>query len=429
MLLYSQQIACRLACLLLIPGYCYTSSAEISDALPNLQQSEPSAEPPTDIQLVADPNSSPNELGIVAQRPDKGPYVETRFGFMVPYRQPVPGTEIFIEMIPIPGKSFLMGSPANADYGHDDERPQNEVSVSPFWIAKTETTWAQVTPYFQLRDVFKKFQRDGIRKVDDHNGADAVTVASDLYDPSLTYGDGDAPDTPAATMTPYSAKQFTKWLSLSSGVLYRLPYESEWEYACRAGSTTAWHFGDDPAKLKEYAWYEENSNNKRQAVAQLKPNAFGLHDMHGNVAEWVLDQYQDDWYQSLQQEMNLIPESTYRWPDKTFPRVARGGSWELDADACRSSFRLASDDDKWKDEDPNLPQSPWWYTSSPATGVGFRIIRPLLEPSKLAQRQVFWEATVEEIKSTVEMRIYQEGRGSIGIVDPQLPDIIKRMDK
>ena len=375
--------------------------------------------------VSAEVDSEPNPLGIVAEKPESGPFVETEFGFMVPYAQKIEGTEIVIEMIPIPGGTFSMGCPEDAEYGYDDEKPQVEVTIQPFWMAKTETTWAQFDLYRELHDVFKEFQRANYRKVTEENKIDAITVASNLYDSSFTYNGGDAPETPAATMTPYTARQFTKWLSLGTGVFYRLPYESEWEYACRAGSTSAWHFGDDEEMLEEYGWFEDNSDDERQPVGQLKPNDFGLYDMHGNVAEWVLDQYQEDWFATLAEQENLSPATAFREPDKAYPRVARGGSWEMDADSCRSGFRLSSDDPEWKSEDPNYPKSPWWYTSEPSTGVGFRVIRPLLGPTERSAKEYFWGGAVEEIVKTAEKRIYREGRGAEGLAGPDLLKAVK----
>ena len=384
-------------------------------------------------QILANPKptrrkpakSNVNSLGIVPEKPASGPFVETEFGFMVPYKQAIEGTDIVFEMVPIPGGTFLMGTAEDSEFGYDDEKPRVEIQVGPFWMAKTETTWAQFDLYRELHDVFKEFQRSNFRKVSEESKADSITVASNLYDSSFTYNGGDGPDTPAATMTPYTARQFTKWLSLGTGVFYRLPYETEWEYACRAGSETAWHFGDDEDLLEEYAWYEDNSDDERQPVGQLKPNPFGLYDMHGNVAEWVLDQYQEDWYQQLAERETRDVESSFRKPDEVYPRVARGGSWEMDADSCRSAFRLSSDDPEWKSEDPNYPKSPWWYTSEPSTGVGFRVIRPLQEPADRQSQEAFWEGAVPEIGALAEKRIYREGRGAQGLAGPDLLKAVK----
>ena len=112
------------------------------------------------------------------------------------------------------------------------------------------------------------------------------------------------------------------------------------------------------------------------------------------------------------------------WPTKLSPRIVRGGAFYDDAAQCRSAARRGSEDIAWKDIDPNLPKSPWWYTEEPALGIGMRIVRPLNVPDK-AQRRRWWNADIDSIRADTNGRILQ-GRGARGIVDPQLPDEVKK---
>jgi formylglycine-generating enzyme required for sulfatase activity len=164
-----------------------------------------------------------------------------------------------------------------------------------------------------------------------------------------------------------------------------LPTEAEWEYACRAGTKTAYSFGDDPEKLDEHAWYFDNGDDTYHKVGLKKPNAWGLFDMHGNVAEWVLDQHVPDFYAQF---MGTIAEKPLALPLKEYPHVARGGSWDQDPEELRSAARLSSTKD-WKQQDPQIPQSIWYLTD--AQHVGFRIVRPLEEPSEEEKKEL-WDA-------------------------------------
>lgn len=380
--------------------------------------------------------------GLVAEKPATGRFVPTERGFMVPYTETIPGTNVSFEMVPIAGGDFLLGSPEGEASRSADEGPQVRVRIAPFWIGRCEVTWAEYQAYMAMYDVFKKLQRlaaapidaggrgaDGAAwklierhardgKLEEALGLDAVTTATPLYDASFTYGVGDQPNQPAVTMTQFAARQYTKWLSGLTGRDYRLPTEAEWEYAARAGTTTAYSFGNDPKDLADYGWFVENGDYQTHPVGTKQPNPWGLYDMHGNVAEWTLDQYQPDAYATLKDEPIAAGEAV-RWPTKLYPRAIRGGSWLEEAAACRSAARQKSEEDEWKLSDPNLPLSPWWYTEEPATAVGMRIIRPL-EPLTVEEKARVWEADVESIRRDVRDRL-QEGRGAAGVADEQLP--------
>ena len=372
---------------------------------------------------------APSRLGIVDTKPTgKERFVEVDGGFMVAYQATVPGTEIKYTMVPIPGGTFTMGSPEDEEDRGDDEGPQFEVTVKPFWMGKFEVTWAEYQHYMGMCDELQALQRTGIRKITDENKVDGFTAPSNLYDPGATYYEGDGLREPAATMSQFAAKQYTKWLSKISKDFYRLPTEAEWEYACRAGTKTAYHFGDDVDELEDYGWFEDNSEEVRTDCGQLKPNKWGLYDMYGNVAEWVLDQYDEDGYTHVEAGAKLTVEQAYRKPTKLFPRVVRGGYWESTPEECRSASRLGSEE-YWREEDPNVPKSPWWLTNSEALGVGFRVIRPLTAPETDSARNEFWDADLPSIMEDVGERMTTHGKGNYAPVDPDLPKDIQRLNK
>ena len=364
-------------------------------------------------------------------------------------------------MVPIPGGEFTLGSPPEEAGRTEAEGPQVRVEVAPFWMGRCEVTWAEYKAFMDLYDSFKGLTSlrpllaaDLAERVADKNrrkvllnrqkrflallsdapelhrhlqappdGIDAITVPTPLYEPDFTFEVGDDDQQPAVTMTQYAAKQYTKWLSAVCGSFYRLPTEAEWEYACRAGTSTAFYFGDDPAALGDYAWYFDNSDEQTHQVGQKQPNAWGLYDMHGNVAEWTLDGFSEEGYASLQGLTQKAGE-VVTWPTELYPRVVRGGHWDEDATGCRSAARMQSQDEDWKDVDPNVPLSPWWFTSDPARGVGFRLLRPL-EPPKAADANKFWEADVDEIRDDVATRL-DEGRGAQERVHVELPQAIRQ---
>lgn len=366
--------------------------------------------------------------GLVKEKPSDGPFVETDRGYMVPFKMTIPNTDIEYEMIPIPGGTVLMGSP-DSEEGHTEmEGPQVSVQVEPFWMGKHEVTWAEYQRFMRLHDIFKRFKDEGIRKITDENRLSAIAAPSNLYDPGFTYDAGDGPKEPAASMTQFAAKQYTKWLSLMTGHFYRLPTEAEWEYACRAGTTTAYSFGDSADDLEEYAWFEDNADWERHDVGSKKPNAFGLFDMHGNVAEWVLDQSYEGGFSHLADKENLTAASAFVQPDETYGRVAKGGMFESTADQCRSASRLISEEE-WKDNDPNVPKSPYWYTNYPATGIGFRLMIPLTAPETAEGKESYWKADLAEIQEIVDRRAEAEGRGAIGLVDGDLDKAAAKDDE
>ena len=380
---------------------------------------------------LAQSSQTSEVLGVVQQKPADGPSVEVDGKFMVPYSMTIPGTEVEIEMIPIAGGTFKMGA-ADEDAG-DNVTPQVEINVEPFWMGKYEVNWEQYQAYMAMDTAFKKMAKTGLRKVTTEDEVDAVTAPSALYEPDITYEAGEEPDQPAASMTQFAAKQYTKWLSLLSGHFYRLPYEAEWEYACRAGTTTKYYFGDDDEQLEEHAWFYDVSDEYRHVCGELKPNPWGLYDMYGNVSEWVLDAYNENGYEAIAGESGdskaLTVEESFQKPTKVYPRVLRGGSFYSEVDLCNSTARIPSDAKLWKEEDPNYPKSPWWYTGEEGLGAGMRLVRPYKTPTTKAEKLTFWDADMPAISRDANNRIDSNGRGAIGIVDQHLDEDMAKIEK
>ena len=305
---------------------------------------------------------------------------------MKPYTNTIPGTRVTYAMVPIPGGEFVMGSPDN-ETGHKvDEAPQHQVKIPPFWMEKCEVTWNEYE-LFMYPDEEKRTRTNvGTDEAGDKL-ADAVTHPSKPY-VEMSFGMG-KDGFPAIAMTQHAANKYCQWLSAKTGHFYRLPTEAEWEYACRAGTTTAYFFGNDASKLGDYAWYEQNSDFKYQKVGKKKPNPWGLYDMYGNVVEWVLDQYDPDYYKQCVANSPVL--DPWNKATKPYPLAVRGGSWDDEASMCRSAARRGSDR-SWKMQDPQLPKSIWYF--SDAQWVGFRIIRPLKVPTA-EQMQKYWTSGVE----------------------------------
>lgn len=307
-------------------------------------------------------------------------------GDMKSYMESVPlADNASFELIPIPAGTFRIGSPETEANRESDESPRKEIAIGPFWMAKLETTWDIYRPYM---DNGKARNKDGTLNLDANMAtseppdvkeggapADTVTQPTPSWVPmNFSMGDGYSGEYPAVGVSYHAANKFCEWLSAQTGHFYRLPTEAEWEYACRAGSTTAYSFGDDAAQLGEYAWFAANSEFQYQKVGKKKPNPWGLYDMHGNVAELTLDAYLPDAYAKHGDGAS----NPWNPPVKRYPTVIRGGHWDADAQTLRSAARGKATPET-NDSDPNIPRSIWYASAAP--WLGFRIVRPLETPS------------------------------------------------
>jgi formylglycine-generating enzyme required for sulfatase activity len=274
-----------------------------------------------------------------------------------------------LKMVPIPAGKFLMGSPATEKGRQEDEGPQVEVTVEPFWMAATEVTHDQFEAFrFEDKDMEPKYSADA-------GEPDAVTRPTAQYI-DLSWGMGKQGGFPANSMQPYTATAYCRWLWKKTGIFFRLPTEAEWEYAARAGSKGTYPAGVTAATLPQYAWFKTNSANKYQPVGQKKPNAWGLYDMLGNVAEWTMDMYAADYFTKLTPN----PTSPF-FVRQARPRsyhTTRGGGFRSTPEELRVADRLAQVEE-WNQRDPQLPRSKWWMTDGDY--VGFRVVRPLKQPT------------------------------------------------
>jgi len=278
-----------------------------------------------------------------------------------PYNQEIPGTQVSFEMETIPAGEFFMGS-ESGDF--PDERPLHKVTLDAFWMGAHEVTWDA----FEL--FLDKNYELAISETPLSEEVDGLTRPSLPY-LDMTFGMGKE-GKPAIGMTQYGAIQFCRWLYLKTGIFYRLPTEAEWEYAARAGTETKFFFGDDSDKLLDYAWIASNSEGATQKIGLKEANPYGLYDIYGNVMEWTSDQYEEDFYAN---STDVNPQNPSL---QLYPRVVRGGSFKHSKEEISSSRRYKSDP-KWKQLDPQIPKSQWWFPEAPF--IGMRLVRPFEKPS------------------------------------------------
>jgi len=244
---------------------------------------------------------------------------------MAPYRETIPGTGVSFEMIPVPGGTVEVTGPAGT----------TSVEVGPLWFGATEITW----------DAYDIFSLSLATEPVDP-AADAVARPSRPYG-TPDYGWGHA-GFPAMSVTLAAAEAFCEWLSLVTGHRYRLPTEAEWLHAA---TLAAGGLPMSAERADEIAWHAGNAGGRTHAVADREPDALGLYDLFGNVAEWVVS-------------------------DDGSP-VTRGGSFRSPQAEVAAGAR-AEQDPSWTERDPQLPSSRWWLSDGPF--VGFRVVR---EPGPL----------------------------------------------
>lgn len=317
---------------------------------------------------------------------------------------------VHIDMVPIPAGEFLMGTPLTTPAQPSSESPQHKVRISPFWMSKFETTWELyyafecANGYDLLHDKQKGYEPPAdIAKANAaiETRPNQAALPMPFYARPYEMNVWPANDYPASAVTPYCAQMFCRWLTVRTGRLYRLPTEAEWEYAARAGTTTAYFFGDDPKQLDEYAWYGAKQGGPHP-VGQKKPNPWGLYDMYGNIAEWTLDGWtwdygwvtapisQDPWapygLESKRQSGSfldrLIPGDDALWG------IARGGSWTSPAKRLRSASRqMQYATGALSNEIGNGGQN-WHNTSTEGRRIGFRIVSPVRPESDGREKPV-----------------------------------------
>lgn len=286
----------------------------------------------------------------------------------------VPGTRIKFELVALPGGKATVGSPAT-ETGRDDDEKRREVTLQPFRLGAREVSWKEFNVYRYGKDL------------------DAVTrpTIADNYFIDVIPEDFRTDPRPMTNARWHSAVLYCEWLSKKTGRYFRLPTETEWEYAARAGSDAA-----APDPVNDYAWHKGNSKARTHDAGESKPNALGLHDMIGNVWEYALE--------------------PYAFPD--YSPVIRGGNWSSVPRELRFANRQTIPL-KWFADDSNLPRSVWWVTSHEVS-IGFRVAC-VADASDLKDREAYagkfeiaFTAHEEKtIKSGNSPALYRTVRGTV----------------
>jgi formylglycine-generating enzyme required for sulfatase activity len=244
-----------------------------------------------------------------------------------PYQETVPGSGYVFEMLPVPVGSIEMDDPATPG-------AKKSVEIKPVWICKTETTWDMYDPYLAASVVEGK-ERKGMTDVDGVSGPTKPYVPPDLGFGHSNYA--------VILVSHHAATEYCRWLGAKTGHNYRLPTEAEWEYICKAGNGACPTL--DETTLDPIGWFKKNSERKTHPVASKLPNAWGVHDMFGNVLE-------------LCDGLDGKP-------------VGRGGSFKSKLEDVGACVRIP-ETPAWNNTDPQIPKSIWWLSDGPF--IGFRIV-------------------------------------------------------
>jgi formylglycine-generating enzyme required for sulfatase activity len=321
-----------LAAVLVIPRFSQSPTPRPSNPdPPTTASTKPSESAATPRPAVPPepPKAIPSDLGPIAALtpvPEGTPKERTsRLAPVEPSPAPFePSREITntlgMKLVLIRAGEFLMGSPDSDKDADADEKPQHTVGITrPFYLGIHEVTQGQYRAV--TGEAPSHFKGSEDLPVETVSWLDAINYCN-----ALSRKEGLPPF--------YRVQGETVEVPDWNGPGYRLPTETEWEYACRAGGTTRYSFGDDPARLGAFAWYDGNSGGQTHPVGQKRRNAWGLYDMHGNVWEWCWDEYEADYYSKKP------PAADPLGPSQAATRVYRGGGWGINPQFCRSALRF-----------------------------------------------------------------------------------------
>jgi len=272
------------------------------------------------------------------------------------YTEQIPGTTVKFEMVAIPGGTL--------------EKGDRKIEIKSFYMGKYELGWPEYALWvFGEKEKIEKEKLDGISR--------PTTPYGSIYRERGERG------YPAIGMSNLAASEYCLWLASKTGKKYRLPTEDEWEYTCRAGTTTPYFWGSEASKAGDYGWHIENSDNTTQTCGKKKPNPFGLYDIVGNVAEWVARASTNDlgWHGKDPYDKKNVMEWMARSAANA-PAIARGGAFSEPVVKLRSSARMI-ETPEWNELDPQNPKSIWWLAS--ADFVGFRVVRDADDAEKSAK--------------------------------------------